>query len=153
MKHLRLLLLSAAALFVSGLRSQFATANDMPEGTTGTHEKAIGRLTDGAITARYLLVKKGSDNDHIALTTANTDIPIGTVADEATAAEQRVNVQLLGKGPTKKMVAGGAIGAGVRVYSATGGKILATGTVRVGISLTAAAADNDVIEVADAVPA
>jgi hypothetical protein len=146
MKHLKIALVSAAALVLTGLRRPFSTAN--VEGTVGTHEKAIGRYTDAAIPTRYLLVKKGSDADHIALCGAG-DVPLGTVDDEASAAEKRVHVNLLGKGPSKKMVASGAIGAGVRVYAAAGGKIAAAGTVEVGISLTAAAADNDILEVND----
>lgn len=56
---------------------------------------------------------------------------------------------------TCKMVASGAITAGVTVYAAAGGKISASGTVTVGTALEAATADNDIIEVlrhADAGP-
>lgn len=154
MKLLKLSILALAGLCFAGLRKPFCTAN--VEGTTGTHEKAIGRFTDAAIATRYLLFKKGSDADHIAVCGA-ADVPLGTVADEATAAEQRVHVNLLGKGPTKKMVASEAIAAGVEVFTAAGGKIqdlpAGAGTYRcVGVSVTAAAADGDVIEVNDCAP-
>lgn len=145
--------LALLAAFVGGLRETFATAN--AEGTTGTHECAIGRYTDAAISTRHLLVKKGSDNDHIALCGA-ADVPLGTVVDEADAAEKRVNVQLLGKGPTKRMVASAAIAAGVRVYTAAGGKIQTAPTGAtvslVGVSVNAASTNGDVIEVNDCVP-
>lgn len=117
----------------------------------GTHDANITKLTDAAITTRHLLYKKGSDNDHIAVSGA-TDIPLGVVADEATAAELDVTVKLLGKGETKKMVANAAITAGVPVYGAASGKVAPTGSVLVGIARTAAAADGDVIEVQDKVP-
>jgi hypothetical protein len=154
MNRFILSLIALAGLFVAGLRRQFATAN--AEGTTGTHEKAIGRYTDAALTTRHLLVKKGSDGDHIALAGA-ADLAIGTVADEAAAAEARVHVNLLGKGPTKKMVASAVIAAHVRVFQAAGGKVQtlpgAAGTYKcIGTSVSAAAADNDVIEVNDHAP-
>ncbi len=45
------------------------------------------------------------------------------------------------------MVASEAIGAGVIVYAAASGKVATTGTIVVGVSVTAAAADADVLEV------
>ncbi len=153
MKNFRISFLALAGLALSGLRNSFATAN--VEGTTGTHDRSIGRNTDAAITTRHLLFKKGSDADHIALAGA-ADVPLGTVDDEASAAEKRVAIQLLGRGPTKRMVALAAIGAGVRVYSAAGGKVQVApsgATVSlVGISVTAATSADDVIEVNDCVP-
>lgn len=150
MKTLRLILCA----IVAGLRQPFCTAN--AEGTAGTHEKAIGRFTDAAIATRHLLFKQGSDADHIVVCGANA-IPLGTVADEATAAEARVHINLLGKGPTKRMVASEAISAGEQVYTAANGKVQdlpgAAGTYYlVGTALTAAAADGDVIEVSDCAP-
>jgi hypothetical protein len=47
------------------------------------------------------------------------------------------------------MVANEAIDEGVRVYAAASGKVATTGTVLVGVALTAAAADDDVLEVMD----
>lgn len=118
----------------------------------GVHESSLTRLTDAAITTRNLLYKKGSDADHIAVSGA-ADVPLGTVDDEASAAEEYVGVQLLGKGASKIMVASELIGAGVLVYGAANGKIATTGTQCVGVSLTAAAADGDELEVLDIVPA
>lgn len=121
----------------------------------GIHADALTRLTDAAITTRHLLYKAGSDANHIAVAGA-ADLPIGAIADEATAAEENLTLLLLGKGPTKRMVASEAITAGEEVYAAASGKVqdlpTAAGTYwRVGTALTAAAADGDVIEVADCV--
>lgn len=153
MKTLRLSLLSIAALFIGGLRNQFATAN--AEGTTGSHGHAIHRYADAAITTRYLLVKKGSDNDHIAVAGA-ADLPYGTVADEP-ALGDRVAIQLLGKGPTKKMVASAALASGVEVFTAAAGKVQgrpsASGTYwYLGVTCNSSAADGDVLEVNDTAP-
>ena len=49
----------------------------------------------------------------------------------------------------QRMVASAAIAAGVPVFLAANGQIANAGTVKVGESLTAAAALNDVIEVND----
>jgi hypothetical protein len=114
----------------------------------GVHKDSITKLSAAAITARHLLYKQGADVNHVAVSGAS-DQPLGVVADEATAAEENIAVLLLGKGPTKRMVASEAITAGVAVYAAASGKIATTGTILVGVSLTAADADDDVIEVLD----
>jgi hypothetical protein len=147
MKAISILCIALAGIVAPPLRRLFATTN--AEGLTGTHECAVSRLTSAAITTRHLLYKQGADADHVAIVTATTDVPLGTIADEATAAEAIVAVQLLGKGSTKKCVANAAIAAGVIVYLAATGKVAAAGTVVVGKSLTASAADGDVIEVLD----
>ena len=116
----------------------------------GTHKDSITKLTDAAITTRFLIYKKGSDDGHVAVAGAS-DVGLGTVADEASAAELPVSLLLFGKGPTKKMVASEAIGAGVKVYQAASGKVATSGTMFCGISISAAAADGDVLEVNDSV--
>lgn len=123
----------------------------------GTHAGSITRKTDAAIAARHLLVKVGTDADHVAACGAS-EVPIGTVPDEASAAEENVEVALLGAAPsTRKMVASEAIDAGEKVYTAASGKVqdlpAGAGTYYcVGTALTAAAADGDEIEV-DPAPA
>ena len=117
----------------------------------GTHSGAITKLTDAAITARHLLYKLGTDAAHVAVSGA-ADLPWGTIDDEAAAAEENVAVQLLGKGSSKRMVASAAINAGVAVYAAASGKVAASGSVVVGISLSAATTDGDIIEVVDVAP-
>lgn len=123
----------------------------------GTHAGSVTRKTDAALATRHLLHKVGSDADHVAPCGAS-DVPLGTVPDEASAAEENVEVALLGSAPsTRKMVASEAIDAGEKVYTAASGKVqdLPTSAATyycVGTALTAAAADGDVIEV-DPAPA
>jgi hypothetical protein len=118
----------------------------------GTHAGMITKLTDAAITTRHLLVKVGSDSDHIAVCGAS-DRPRGLCDDEAGAAEEPVNVNLLGCGnTTQKMVASDAIADDVDVFTAADGKIQnepsAAGTYyKVGRSMGAASTDGDEIEV------
>lgn len=123
----------------------------------GTHDCALSKLTDAAITTRHLLYKFGSDAGHIAVMAATSDVPVGTVPDEASAAEEDVSVLLLGRGPTKKMIASEAIAVADEVFTTATGKVqnrpAGAGTYwYVGRALTAAAADNDPIEVNDCVP-
>jgi len=123
----------------------------------GTHAGGVTRKTDAAIATRHLLVKVGSDASHVAACGAS-EVPIGTVPDEASAAEENVEVALLGCAPsTRKMVASEAIDAGEKVYTAASGKVqdlpAGAGTYYcVGTALTPASADGDVIEV-DPAPA
>ncbi len=155
-KRIALGFLTSASLFVGNLRETFIggpcrTANATTEDTTTTHERSVSRLADATLTTKYLLVKKGTDNDHVA-TTGVSDIPYGVTADEPTAGDA-VTVLLLGKGPTKKMIAGEAMATtGVRVYAGSSGKVALTGTVEVGILLSAGAADGSIVEVADYPP-
>ncbi len=106
----------------------------------------------------YLLVKLTSASAG-NLCGAN-EIPLGTLADLQagghTSGEQGT-VSLLGKGPTKLMVANEAITIGEQVFAAASGKVqdlpTASGThYAVGWALTTAAADGDIIEVQDHAP-
>lgn len=120
----------------------------------GTHDDTITKIADAAITVRHLLYKQGSDGDHIAVVTSLTDLPLGTVADEVATADLALipmTVKLLGKGPTKRMVAGGTITAGAPVFMTAAGKVDVTGFVCVGTAITAGVLD-DVIEVQDCYP-
>lgn len=146
-----LLALTVALLVVARLGKQLdkTTLSNIAE---GTHEDALTRLTDAAITTRHLLYKVGSDANHIAVCGA-ANIPMGTVPDEASAAEENVALLLLGgaKG-SRLMVASEAITAGEQVYTAANGKVQdlpgSTATVYlVGTALTSADADGDLIEV------
>lgn len=118
-----------------------------------THDS--GRITkkaDAALATRYLLVKVGSDVDHIAVAGA-ADIPLGVALDEPAAAEDLCAVQLLGTaGRTIPMVASAAITLDDFVVAAANGKIRTlpgtTGTYYIiGRALKAAAADGDLIEI------
>lgn len=118
----------------------------------GTHTDSISKLTDASIATRHLLYKVGSDATHIAISGA-TDLPIGVVADEATAAEEWVSLDLLGSNTTRRMVASEAMATtGVSVYAAASGKIALSGTVKVGTLLQTASADGAVVEVQSCVP-
>ena len=116
----------------------------------GTYACSKSYLTSAAITVRHRLYKAGADDSHIAVCTAS-DVPIGVVADEATAAEQYVSVDLLGKGSTKRMVAAGALTRGDILYAAADGEVNSSGTYVVGVALTTVTTQGDIVEVADTV--
>ncbi len=107
--------------------------------------------TDAAVGTRYLLGKIGSDLSHVAVCGA-ADKPLGIISDEAAAAEDLVNVDLLGTTTETKIgVASEAIAVGADVYTAADGKVqdepAAAGTYwRIGKALSAAGADDDQIE-------
>jgi hypothetical protein len=118
----------------------------------GTHRGSVTRLTDAAVSIRYLLGTQGSDASHVAVCGAST-VPLGVIADEASDAGEEVAVELLGAaGSTVRMVAGGAVPVGSLVYTAANGLVTtlsaAAGTYYcVGIALSAATASGEVIEV------
>lgn len=127
----------------------------------GIHGAAVTRIPAAAITTRNLLYMQGAAADKIAVMDAVTKLPLGTVNDTITAGEitagQQVALLVLGKGPTKLMVASEAIDAGEAVFAAADGKItdLPTGAGTyycVGTALTTTAADGDLCEVADCIP-
>jgi len=126
--------------------------------TDGTHEAALTRLTDAAITTRGLLYKKGTDDNHVAICAATADCPLGVIDDEADAAEKEIAVLILGKGPTKRMIASEAIAVGDALFTTTTGKVQnfpGAGVAtywQVGVALTAASGDGVLVEVADCVP-
>lgn len=119
----------------------------------GTHEGGITKFTDAAITERWLLGKLGSAADRVAVCGAS-DIPIGVITDEASAAGEPVSVSLLGahRG-TVRMVASAAITQGALLEPAASGRVQTLGVGPgthhvVGRALDAATAAGDVIEVA-----
>jgi hypothetical protein len=119
----------------------------------GSHVSGqISKLADGAIATRFFVVKIGSDADHVTPSASNADIPLGICTDEAAAAEDLVNVALLGAAPgTLKAVAKSAIAVGDFIHSNGDGKVISlkatSGTFYIiGRALQAAAADGDIIE-------
>ncbi len=124
---------------------------------TGTHDGAKTVKLDGTVTVRHLLYKLGTDDNHVAVCAATADAPLGTIADEGVA-EDEVALLILGKGPTKRFVASEAIAVGDALFTTTTGKVQnfpgagAATYWQVGIALTAAAADGDVVEASDCVP-
>lgn len=146
---------ACASLITKRKRARTAIAH-IANIAEGSHKGRTTRATDAAITTRFLLGKIGSDANHIAVS-GSSDIPIGVITDESVAAEDLVNVNLLGcNAETQRMVASGVINAGDFIVPDASGKVKTlpgtTGTYYiVGRALTAAAADLDVIEV-DPIP-
>lgn len=103
------------------------------------------------------LVALGSNDDAVQL--AGSGLAIGAIQSKLQPGDTAVNVRLLGKGGTVRMIQSGAIAKGARVIAdtAASGQVKAlpgtTGTYRVlGIKLsTGNGAANDVIEVLDAI--
>lgn len=122
--------------------------------TDGIHETGVvTKKADAALSTRHLLVKVGSDADHIAVAGA-ADIPLGPCIDEPSAAEEVASVRLLGavKG-TVLMVASEAMATTqVEVYAAASGKVALNGVVKVGRLRSTASADGDLIEVEPCTP-
>ena len=119
-----------------------------------------GRLTRkcDAVLADGVFVKTGSDGDHVAVTTAPTENPLGLAMNATDAAEDDVGVELPGAAPgTKVAIASAAIAAGARVCPTAAGKVVTlptdTGTYYVtGRAITAADADDDKIEIEGCTP-
>lgn len=116
------------------------------------HIGATTKRADAAMAIRYVLVKIGTDANHVAVAGV-ADIPWGVATDEAAAAEDLIAVAFLGaQSKTLPMVASAAIAAGDMVVAAANGKIrtlpATTGTYYIiGRACEAAGADLDVIEV------
>lgn len=145
-----------AAQAILGAGSSYLAAANTYDGAVQTHAESTTRTNDAAITARHLLWKKGSADTGVALSGV-ADIPLGTIDNTETATGAIQAVLLLGRGPTKKMVASEAITAGEEVFTAASGKVQdrpsGSGTYYLlGIALTAAGADGDILEVNDCVP-
>jgi hypothetical protein len=125
---------------------QFANINS---GTSETGNKTF--LTDAALTTRHLMVTVGSDGNHIAVTGVSS-VPLGVVNDEAAAAEELVNVQLLGaKAGTALVVAAEQLVVGDLLVPGATGKVrklpTANGTYHIiGRAVSAAAGDLSVCE-------
>ncbi len=144
------------ALFVATRPAgrQFTPLANVGEGTWHGQKTY---LATAAISTRYLLAKLGADAQHADIAVA-ADIPIGFFTDEAAAAEDPVNVNLLGTcASTQLGVASAAIALGAFVVADAGGKVRTlpgtTGTYYiVGRALTAAAANNDIIAIDPCAP-
>jgi hypothetical protein len=123
MNQLKLTLLCVSALFVSGLRKQFSTAN--VEGAAGTHGPGpLTRRADVAFTKTNLLCKAGTDAFHVDICGA-ADYPVGISTDEAAAAEDLMNVAPLGSSTqgTRKARCATALAAGIDLYTAAAGLV------------------------------
>lgn len=152
---LKYTLIVAVAAMVNAFRGLRLAANTY-DAAVETHDCAITRTNDVAITTRHLLWATGAAAGGVKLNTASL-IPMGTIDNTETDTGVRQSVLLLGKGATKKMVASEAITEGEQVFGAASGKVsdlpAGAGTYYcVGTALTGASADGDIIEVADCVP-
>lgn len=124
-------------------------AANIGEGTSASGN--LGKRADAAI-ARYSVVKFGSDGAHVAaITSASATQPLGMVTDQATAAEDPVNVALFGATiGTMRGIVNGAVALTDRLFITAGVKLqptpVASGTYwEVGRPVITAAADGDTI--------
>lgn len=157
MKNMKSLLLQTLTVLVAACHGfgQQLVANTY-DAAVETHKDTVNRTNDVAITARHLLWKKGSTDTGLALN-GLSEVPWGTVNNIETGTGLNQTVLLLGKDATKKMVAAGAIAAGVKVFAAASGKVSAQPSgastyVCVGVALTATANADEILEVMDCVP-
>lgn len=106
-------------------------------------------FTAGAALSKFSRVKLSSGVLVAAGVGASDDLlEIGVVEDATFASGDIVRVRLRSAQGTTKMIAAAAIGAGVAVYGAASGQISTTASGgAIGISMEAATAANDVIEV------
>jgi hypothetical protein len=121
----------------------------------GEHADGVkSYLADASHGSRFLVVKIGTDANHVALAAAADTNILGICTDQPSAAEDLVAVRLIGSGAgTVRVVASAAITAGADVVSAASGKVRTipgtTGSYFViGKALEAAAADGDIIQIA-----
>jgi len=111
------------------------------ESTISISKKAAGDLS----AKQYLFMKMSADNT-VDTCAAVTDVAVGVLQNDPSAAGKPATVAVLG---TTKVVAGAAIAVGARVAPTAAGKAqtsVATQYAR-GIALEAAAADGDIIEI------
>lgn len=103
----------------------------------------------GGAIAQHLRVKLSAGVLAVAVAgTTDDGVEIGTITEAAFAAGDKRAVRLRSAQGTTKMVAAAAVAAGVAVYGAAGGKVDdVTSGNPIGISLEAATADGDIIEV------
>ena len=112
-----------------------------------------GKIYAGGVALSILMKSKIFEPEALIDIAGVADAPVGIMTDEADAAEKLVDVQLFGASSrTILMVASEAITAGSEVYTAASGKVqnepVVAGTYyRVGLALTAAAADLDELSV------
>ena len=144
-------------LKVSVYAKRYTLLSNIAEGVHG--DGCITKKVDAVQALRNVLVKIGSDIDHVAVTTAATEIPLGVCDDEAAAIEDNINVQILGnKQGTILVRAHAAIGIGAFVVPAAAGRaqtivgLTGVTTYIIGIALNAASNQDDLVEIAHCVP-
>jgi hypothetical protein len=154
------LLLVAAAFvpqFRAGFKAQRESCWNAVAYPAHPHETGHVPVTlEAALTAKHLLVKKGTAAGSAIVCTA-TGIPLGPVADEGAIGDVRT-VALLGAAPgTVTMIASKAIAENTLVYSTAAGKVIeyaVANAYKVGYTApgSSAAADGAPIEVVPCFP-
>lgn len=129
----------------------------MPVLTPGTYKHGKPYRTDAAILERYLFVEIGSDAEHVAVTNALSDIPVGICRDTASTAETPIGVDLLGvRQGTILVRAGETIAAGDMLIPGTNGRArvlpTAPGTYYICGRALSSGDDGELIEVALSFP-
>jgi len=130
----------------------------MSYGTLGKHSRRVlTKLADAVHDAHNLIVKIGSDANHIAVA-GKADKPLGICIDAPDVAEYPASVDLFTGPDTNIAVAGAAVAVDDELYLAAGGKVANAATsgagdaYHVGRALTAAAADDDELEMEGKTP-
>lgn len=85
---------------------------------TSTYSKQL----DAAIATRHLLVKAGSDRFHVAVTSAASDMPLGTAPYTGGENDLR-GLNVLGQAGIMPMIAAEAVAVGEEVFTAGSGKV------------------------------
>jgi hypothetical protein len=110
------------------------------------------QFTAGGTIGQYLAVKMdGTTAKQVVVSAAEGDTTVGASMTSAVATE-KVTVQIAG---IAKLTASAAINSGAEVEAGSGGKIATAGGAggnSLGVAITAAGADGDVIEVLLKVP-
>ena len=88
----------------------------------------LGKLADEEL-ARFRIVVEGSDADHVKYPDAVTDLPVGITTDGCEAAEDAVDLAMLGRGETKIVKLNGTCSKGDPICAEDPGTD-ATGKVR-----------------------
>jgi len=110
-------------LFTPSLRNRrrMVTAVNIGEGVWPGGKRTL--LCDAAIATRFLLVKFGTDEDHLALAGAN-DKPLGICPDSPATAGDPCSVQLLGLAEDSQLcICSENIAITDELYTAAGGKV------------------------------
>ena len=100
--------------------------------------------------SQYCLVKLGSTQNQVVLSTSATDNTIGIILDGGKGAGDRVRVGLLTGQGTYYMKASAATAIGLYLTATTGGAVVSTtttGNTVVGVNIDAASAVGDLLEV------
>jgi len=142
--------LAFAAQTLFGLGSGYIAAANTYDAAVDVHATKVVRTNDVAVTARHLLWAEGATPGTTAALATATTIALGTIDNIESSTAISQDVHMLGRGPTKKMVASEAMATiNVPVYQAAAGKIALTGVLKVGVLRSVASADGSVVEVED----